>query len=334
MWIAPALAVALIAAPAAAEETLLNVSLDSELDGPLAAFVVALERGYFTDEGLVVTLNSGYSALAPIKSVASGESEMGFTDINALIKFNDQNPDAGLKAIYIVYDKPAFAIIGRKGLGVSAPKDLEGKTLGAPATDPAFEYWSAFVEATGIDASKVTIENVGTAEREAKLAEGKVQAITGLSFNEVLDLEAVGIGSVDTAVMLMGDHGLDLYGNAIFVRPAFAGANPQAVKGFVRAFNKALKDTIADPETAARILGSVDPVKRGEKEPKRLKLALEQVIVTDAVKANGLGAVDMERLARAIDQIGVGYDFANKPTPESVFDPSFLPDAAERMLGP
>jgi NitT/TauT family transport system substrate-binding protein len=56
---------------------------------------------------------------------------------------------------------------------VSEPKDLEGKTLGAPAPDGAYAQWNAFVEANGIDASTVTIENVGFPVREPMLAQGR-----------------------------------------------------------------------------------------------------------------------------------------------------------------
>jgi len=59
------------------------------------------------------------------------------------------------------YNKPPFAIVGRKSLGVNGPKDLEGKTLGAPAPDGAYAQWQAFVKANDIAADTVKIENVG-----------------------------------------------------------------------------------------------------------------------------------------------------------------------------
>ena len=58
---------------------------------------------------------------------------MGFGDINSLIKFRDANPATPIKAVFMVYNKPAFSIVGRKSRGVEKPKDLEGKKLGAPA---------------------------------------------------------------------------------------------------------------------------------------------------------------------------------------------------------
>jgi len=331
--IAAALAATLMSGGAAfAQGTPLKFSLDWKFEGPSAPFLLAMEKGYFADEGLDVTIDTGAGSLEPINRVASGAYDMGFGDINSLIKFNDQNPDSALVAIYMVYDKPAFAIIGRASLGVSEPKDLEGKTLGAPAPDGAYAQWPIFVEANGIDASTVTIENVGFPVREPMLAQGAVQAITGFSFSSFINLKSAGVPEDDITVMLMADYGVNLYGNAIFVSPAYAEANPDAVKGFLTAFNKALKETIADPEAAVQYVVDANPVVTKETELERLQMAIDQNIATDAAKANGLGAVDMARLASSIEQIGLTFEFTGEPTPESAFDPSYLPDAEMRMV--
>ena len=59
---------------------------------------------------------------------------MALADINAVIRFRDQNPTAPLQAIFMVYNRPPYAIIGRKSRGITDPKSLEGKRLGAPPT--------------------------------------------------------------------------------------------------------------------------------------------------------------------------------------------------------
>ena len=84
-----------------------------------------------------MTIDTAAGSLEPINRVASGTYDMGFGDINSLIKFRDANPANAIKAVYMVYNKPAFSIVGRKSRGVTKPKDLEGKTLGAPPPDGA-----------------------------------------------------------------------------------------------------------------------------------------------------------------------------------------------------
>ena len=147
----------------------------------------------------------------------------------------------------MVYNRPPFSIVTRKSRGVGKPKDLEGKKLGAPAADTAFAQWKIFTQANGIDAAKVDVENVGFPVREPMLAAGEVDAITGFSFSSYINLKDRGVPVDDIVVLLMADYGVNLYGNAIIVSQKFAADHPDAVRGFLRAFIKGLKDTIKDP---------------------------------------------------------------------------------------
>ena len=326
-----ATAVAAMSGGAASAQTAIKFSLDFKFEGPAAPFLVAIDKGYFKAEGLDVTIDSAAGSLEPINRVASGTYDMGFGDINSLIKFRDANPSNPIKAVFMVYNKPAFSIVSRKSRGVTKPKDLEGKKLGAPAADGAYAQWKIFVQANSIDASKVTIENVGFPVREPMLQNGQVDAITGFSFSSFINLKSMGVPVDDIVVMLMADYGVNLYGNTIIVNPKFATEKPEAVKGFLRAFVKGLKDTVKDPSTAVDSVIKRNDVAKKPIELERLNMALKDNIVTPEVKANGYGGVDNDRLGKSIEQIALTYEFKNaKPKPADAFDASFLPPASER----
>jgi len=320
-----------LAATAASAQTAIKFSLDFKFEGPAAPFVVAIDKGYFKAEGLDVTIDTAGGSLEPINRVASGTYDMGFGDINSLIKFRDANPGTPIKAVFMVYNKPAFSIVGRKSRGVSSPKDLEGKKLGAPPPDGAYAQWPIFVQANGIDASKVTIVSVGFPVREPMLASGEVDAITGFSFSSYINLKDRGVPANDITVLLMADYGVNLYGNTIMVNPKFAAEKPEAVKGFLRAFTKGLHETLRNPASAVDSVLKRNDVAKKEVELERLQLALKDNILTPEVKKNGYGEVDMDRLDKSLDQIALTYQFKNaKPKGADVFDASFLPPAAER----
>src|SRR3954468_5425028 len=144
----------LAAATTASAQTPIKFSLDFKFEGPAAPFVVAIDKGYYKAEGLDVTVDTAAGSLEPINRVASGTYDMGFGDINSLIKFRDANPGTPIKAVFMVYNKPQFPLDGRKRRGVTVPKDLEDKKLGAPPPDGAFGQWPIFTQANGIDPAK------------------------------------------------------------------------------------------------------------------------------------------------------------------------------------
>ncbi len=319
-------ATAMIAATAAWAETKVPFALDWKFEGPSAAYFAAIDNGHFAAEGLDVTIEAGSGSVQTIPKIATGAFPVGFGDINSVIKFLDQNPGAPVTAVMMIYDKPPFAIVGRKSLGVSGPKDLEGKILGAPPPDGAWAQWPVFVAETGIDASTVTVEPVGFPTREPMLAEGNVAAITGFSFSSVVNLKRLGVADDDVSNILMADHGLKLYGNAILVNTEWAAENGDTIKAFLRAVAAGWNDVKADPAAGIASLIERNPAADPTLEQERLQMAIDQNVATDWVMANGLGGIDAARMDAAIAQLGQTYEFQNDPTPEAYFTDAYLPD--------
>jgi len=312
--------------------TAVPFALDWKFEGPSAPYFAAIDNGHFDAAGLSVEITAGSGSLDAIPKVATGAFPIGFADINSLIKFLDQNPGAPVIAAMMVYDKPPFAVIGRKSLGVEGPGDLEGKVLGAPPPDGAWAQFPIFAAETGIDSDAITVEPVGFPTREPMLAEGQVAAITGFSFSSTLNLKRLGIADDDISVLLMADYGVDLYGNAIIVNTEFAAANPEAVTGFLSAVGKGWKDAIGSPETAIAALMERNPAADPALETERLQMAIDANVLTDFVKANGMGTIDADRMANAIEQTKSVYEFQAEPDASIYFDPSYLPSDGSLTL--
>jgi len=323
---------AMMMAGAVSAQTDVVLALDWKFEGPSGPYFVAADNGYFNDNGLEVDISAGQGSLDAIPKVATGAVQFGFADINSLMKFLDNNPGAPVIAVMMVYDKPPFAIIGRKSLGVKTPKDLEGRILGAPPPDGAWAQFNAFAAVNDLDVSKVMVEPVGFPTREPNLAEGLVDAVTGYSFSSFLNLVRAGVPEDDISTILMADHGLDLYGNAIMVNTDFAADNPELVTGFIRAVAAGWRDAIADPRAAVEALAIRNPAADIDLETRRLQLAIDANVNTDYVQANGMGRVDPDRFSSAMEQIVQNFEFTNPLDASLYFTDQYLPDAADLMI--
>jgi NitT/TauT family transport system substrate-binding protein len=326
---------AALAASSAEALTAVRFTLDWRVEGPAAPFTVALEKGYFKAEGLDVTIDTAAGSREPVSRVASGAYDVGFGDVNSLIRFRDENPGVEAKAVMVLYDRPPFAIVGRKSRGLTGEvSSLRGKEFGAPAADAAFAQWPVFKAVNDIDERewKMRFESIGFPVREPMLAQGEVDAVFGFAMTCYVNLKARGVPADDIVVMLMRDHGLELYGNAIIASPKFLTEKPDAVRGFLRAVMRGLRDTIADPSAAIDTVLTRNDLARKDVELDRLRMALEQNILTPWVKENGVGGIDRVRFEKALDQIGLAFPYRRRPKVEDIFDDVFLPAAAERRV--
>jgi len=326
-----AAAMAFCAAPAAGQ-TPIKFSLDGPIEGPEALFLFPQDKGYFRSEGLEVTIDEALSPLDPITRVASGAYELGFADFHGLIRYRDQHPTAPIKAIFVVYNKPPYAVVARKSRGITDPKQLENKKIGAQASGSTLAVWPLFAKLNDIDPSKVTIENTALAVRVPMLAAGQLDGALGASFRLYVDLKDRGVPVDDIVLMPMADYRMKLYGNVIIVNSKFASEKPDDVKNFLQAFTRSLKEIIRRPADAVDSILRRDGAAKKDVELERLRMAIRDNIVTPEVRANGLGGIEIARMEKSIEQIALVYAFKNKPKAEDAFDASFLPIPAERRV--
>jgi NitT/TauT family transport system substrate-binding protein len=329
-WLAGAAAG--LTAGTAQAQTSIKFSLDERLEGPAAVFLLPQDRGYYLGEGLDVTIEEGANPLEPITRVASGAYDLGFADINALIRYRDQNPTSPVKAVFMLFNKSPFAVVGRKSRGISDPKSLEDKKLGAPPAGSTYDQWPIFAKLNDVDPAKVAVEKISVPVRAPMLAAGQLDAVLGYSFRVYVDLKDRGVPVDDVVLLPMANYGLKLYGGAIIVNSKFAAEKPDAVAGFLRAVVKGLKETIRNPAVAVEALLKRDDAGKKEVELERLRMAIRDNIITPEVRANGLGAIDDARLTEAINQIALTYAFKAKPKAADIFDPAFLPADGDRRL--
>src|ERR1700730_14659457 len=260
---------ACLAAPAQ-PPTKLNLVLNLAADGGAAGFYHALERGYFRELGLDVTIEPSKGSADAITRTASQASDIGIGDISTLVEFASRRPEIAPKAVFILHNRSPQAVIALKSSGIAKLGDLHGHILGQGPADAPSRMFPAVASIAGLDMSRIEVRQFSPQLRDTMLITKQVDAVTGFDSTVLFNLKANGVAVEDAAVIYYADNGLDVYGNAILANPAFLQARPDAVKAFVRAAARGWRDAIADPEAAMISLGKHNTLARLDIEAERL----------------------------------------------------------------
>lgn len=316
----------------ASAATKIRLTLDWIPQSTHGLIFIAQYEGYYKAEGLDVKIDAGRGSADAVKKLVSGTHDIGLADINALIQYNAKNKGAEIKTVMMMYEQPPFSIFVLKKSGITHPKQLVGKTLGAPVFDASYKLFPAFAKAIGIDPNAVKKKNMDPRLREPMLIKEQVDAISGHVFSSMLNLKAAGIKEEDVTFFMYGDFGMESYANGVAVRPDFLAKNGDAVRGFVRATIKATRDMVQKPKLALSSAKKFEPLLNEAVEADRLRLGIKCCVLTPNVRKNGYGGIDMARLQRSIDQAAHAYGIKEPPKAADMWLDGYLPPQSERFI--
>lgn len=327
------IATAAIAAPLAATpaeaQTKLKVVLNWKYQGPQGMFFLADDRGYFKAEGIEVQLDQGNGSGGVPALVGNGTYDVGFGDMNALIEMAAKKPDDAPIAVYIMYNQPPFAIAVKADGPIKTAKDLEGKAIGGPANDGALKLFPAFCKIAKIDCTGVKLSNMQPNLRENMLMQGQVDGTFGYVNTIRFSAKLAKIDDDKIRYIKYSDYGMDLYSNAIIVPKKMVKEKPEVVKGFLRALNKGMLDSIKEPEASVAAVAKREPLINIKLERERFDATFADEMNHPEIKKIGLGSIDEERLKRSIDIMVDALALPRSPAVSEVWNGSFLPPAAE-----
>ncbi|MBC7779158.1 MAG: ABC transporter substrate-binding protein [Proteobacteria bacterium] len=333
--VAAVLFAAVVVAPGAFAQGKVPIrfQLDWVWQGPHAFFLLAQDRGYFAKEGLDVTFDQGKGSGVAVNSVASGVYDGGFGDTNALIRLAAQKPGEQPVAVYMLYNRAPFVIATLTSSGIKTPRDLEGRSLGAPAGDAALGLLPVFAKANGIDATKIKITNMAPNLREPMLQKKEVDAVAGFINTIWFAAMAVGLNpDKDLTIFRYGDMGVAGYGNSILFTQKFVKEQPEAVRGFLRALTRGVQDVLANPEAGIDAVMKRDALLNRDNQRERLLAAIKNDVLSPEVTKIGLGDVLDDRFGRGIAQQVEAAGLPRAPTQAEIFNRSFLPVRDQRAV--
>lgn len=242
----PAALVACGGRPSPDELTTIRLPMGYVADPQYAPFYVAVEKGYFADEGLAIEFDYSFETDG-IALVGANELPLAVASGEQVLLARAQ----GLPVVYVTqwWQRFPVGIAARTESGIRAPADLAGRTVGVPGF-----FGASYVGLVGLlSANDLTMADIDANEigfnQVESLLTGQSEAVVVYLNNEPVQFAQQG---VDVNVLAVADY-VDLVSNGFLTNEQTIADNPELVQGFVDAFMRGLRDTLADPDEAYEI---------------------------------------------------------------------------------
>lgn len=215
-------------------------------DPQYAPFYVAVDRGYFAEEGLAIEFDYSFETDG-IALVGANELPLAVASGEQVILARAQ----GLPVVYVMqwWQRYPVAIASKAEAGIPSPADLAGRNVGVPGFFGAsYVGLVGLLSANGLTLDDIDANEIGFNQVESLLTD-QSEAVVVYINNEPVQLRDRGI---DINVLDVADYA-DLVSNGILTSEQTMAENPELVQGFLNAFTRGLRDTLADPDAAYEI---------------------------------------------------------------------------------
>lgn len=273
-----------------------------QFKGEHAPLFMALEKGFYADEGLDVRLAEGSGAETVVKLVAQGIDNIGFGPATTVAEAIGNGLPVQIIAVY--QPNTPIGLMSFPDVQLKKPKDLEGKTLGLTANESFSHLWEPFAKLNGVDLAKVTKVVLDYSSRN------------GLFMNRKIDVQSTFL-NVDVPLMekktgikfntlKVSDFGLQLLGDGLFVNSDYAKSHPDALRKLLRATAKGYRAAREDPKAAVAALSKHLRVKVPDDIlEEQLKITMDDVPMTGDRSLGWQDAAEWRSNIELLRQIGV-----------------------------
>ncbi len=224
-----------------------------------ATFYVAIEQGYYAEEGLDVSLEYGFED-DYLKLVGLGERDFMVGSGDQVILGRGQ--DLPVRYVMNWYTRYPVVVFAKESAGITEPADLAGKRVGLPGPFGAtYIALLGMLDAAGLSDRDIQMESIGFTQ-PAAVSQGTIDAAVDYAANGPVVLQQEGI-AVSTIPL---DPYLPMPSNGLVTNEAVLRDKPELVAGMVRASLRGVAYTLEHPDEAFAIALAYVPEAGGENE--------------------------------------------------------------------
>ena len=237
-----------------------------------APFYVAIEKGYYEEAGLEVTLNHHQAGADQFGPLVTGQEDLLMSAGDEVLIARQQ--DVPLVYVAEVFTRYPVGLIVPADSDIASIEDLEGKTVGIPGEYGAnYIGLLALLESAGMTRDDIEIQSIGFTQASALLA-GHVDAVMGYLNNEPIQLAKAGM-EVETFPV---SDVLSLVSNGLVVTQETVDERPEIVRAAIEATLRGVEDVIANPEEAVEIATEYVPTLTDDQQSEDALAVLEASI--------------------------------------------------------
>lgn len=297
---------------ASAAPTRLVVGLGYIPSVQFAPFYLADQAGYYADAGLSVEFQNKIDPDL-ITLVGQGALDIGIGDGTSVIPAASQG--IPVKYIATLYGQFPDIVFAKASSGITTAADLKGRKIGTPGRyGGGWIMLQALLGSAGLTTSDVDIVEYPLFTQRAAVEQGAVDAATGFSNNEPVQLELDG----SKAVVLHIDQITPLPGPGLIAAAKTLTDKHDAVARFVAATLRAMNAIRLNPQVGLDAAIKTVPELGSARDAQLAILTATIDSWTGPVQqANGLGALDRDGWAKSIAYLTT---LGLVPTPVTVGD--------------
>ncbi len=311
-------AVLLAAAPARAEDKV-QFRLNWILYGFHTPFYLGLERGYYKDEGIELTIGEGQGSVRAVQTVGAKGDTFGLSDGGSVIA--GVSKGAPVKSVMAITNSSPYAVTARNDVGIKTLKDLEGKTIASAPGEAGLALLPALLKRNGVDADKVKILRVEGAGKMVAIAEKRAEAIMSGLDNQSLTLAAQGVPITDFGYAA---NGVNTVGLTIHANRDTLASNPDLVRRFVKGTIRSFEAAIKDPDASIKAGQKVKPDLDTALSLAQLKVGIG-LIKSPASKDLPPGQFAAKDWADTVELMKTYQDLQTDLKPEEFYTNEFVP---------
>jgi NitT/TauT family transport system substrate-binding protein len=292
--------------------------------GGMAAWAyLGIDKGYFTEQGLNVTVARGTGGYSTAQNVDQGRYTIGVQiDLGSLVALRQQGP-SDTRGVMILDAMSPFGLQSFADKPVATPRDFEGKTIGIQPGSIDSLFFPAFCRANGCDISKVNVVDLAGDVYVPSFLQGKVDIISGYydGLYPPVRQAAEKQGKQLTAVWAR-DFGMDAYRPLLIASGKAIKEQPDVVRRFVAVAKRAYDEMAADPAVAVEAMLKLQPeLDRAvalEQARNHVELAKDETTLV-----RGLGCANPDKLRRTAEYFNNLYQVANPVAAEQLYTAEF-----------